>query len=136
MSRFFTFILHSINDHNSYYPLLLTSTQINAAKVLDGALDLPGAQLSTPIHSLAYVLMSASRPEVAENQLQCPQILFLIFSTLRPDSTLETAEVMSKCLAKLSWGICATAVYEALRHRDEYPEGLLGYMLVTLPCIC
>lgn len=139
MSCFFIFILRAVGDDDDAYHPFLTPTQIDAAKALDSALNQPDIQLLNPIHSLAYALMSNCLPEVEKNQFKCPQITFLIFSNVRPDSTFETPETISKCLSKLSWGIRATAVYEALAQQDEYEypdgsvrsDGMLGYVLTT-----
>jgi hypothetical protein len=117
--------MRTISDER-YPQLLLTSEQVVAAKALDAALDQPGIQLLGPIHRLLYALISAGRPEVAADQFLCPQILYLIYSNVRPDHVAEAPETISKCLSKLSWVIRGTAVYEALRRGDEYPDGLLG----------
>jgi hypothetical protein len=132
MSRFFIFIIQTINSANAYYPLALTSMQISAAKALDESLNQPSIQLQEPIHSLAYSLMSSSCSEVAENQLQCPQLVFLVFINVRSNSGLNTAEAISKCLSKFLWGIRATAVYESLMHRNEYQDGMIGYVSLFL----
>jgi hypothetical protein len=91
MSHFIILILRTICDPNPYYPLFLTTEQIDAAKSLDAALDQPSVQLFDPIHSLAYALMSTSRSEVAENQFHIPTSSFsysltsaLILSSRRP----------------------------------------------------
>jgi hypothetical protein len=125
-ARFLVFIMRASSDPGQYPQALLTTEQIDAAKALDAALDEPGVQLMAPIHSLAYTLMSSCPPEVSENQFLSPHILYLISSNMRRDHVTETPEAISKCLSKLTWVIRATAVYEALLHRDDYADGLLG----------
>jgi hypothetical protein len=129
MSHFIILVLRTVSNPDPYYPLFLTPEQIDAAKALDAALDDPSVQLIGPIHALAYALISNSRPEVAENQFRCPQIVFLIFSNLHSDSVFETPETISRCLPKFSWVIRATGVYEAWKERENYPDGMLGYAL-------
>lgn len=130
MLRLHVALHHPNNAHHQRLeplrPLFLTPTQINAAKALDAALDQPNVQLFELIHSLSFALMSTSRSEVAGNQFLCPQIVHLIFSNLHPDGVFETPEAIGKCIAKFSWVIRATAVYEASKHKDEYAEGMLG----------
>ena len=106
--------------------LLLTSEQLDAAEALDAALGQPGIQLLGSIHRLSYALMSAARPEVAADQFLCPQILYLIYSNVRSDHVVERPETISKCLAKFTWVIRGTAVYEALERGGDYSDGLLG----------
>jgi hypothetical protein len=123
-------------DDNPYHPLFLTPEQIDAAKALDSVLSQPGTQLFGYIHSLAYALMSGYRSDVSGNQFECPNVVFLVFVNLRSDSTFETPETISKRLAMFSWAIRATAVQEALVHRNEFRDGMLGYVLFLSPYVC
>lgn len=96
-------------------------------EALDNSLD-----LHNPIHSLSFTLMSRCLPEVAENTFKCPHIVFLVLANIRQDSSLNTAEIMSKSISKFIWGMRATAVHQALMHRNIHRTTLLGYALFFL----
>lgn len=123
-----------MNSGNPYHPLSLTSIQITAANALDDALDSDQSSddLLDLVHSLAFALMSSCQPKVADDQLQCPQVIFLVLANVRLDGSLNTPEMMAKCLSKFSWGMRATAVYDAQKCKGKYTDGMFGYALFFL----
>ena len=122
---YLAFICRAYSKPVDNFPVLLTDQQAEAVANLHLAIA-EQKHLLTPIHKLAYSLLTTARPETAQDEMICPLRRFLILVFLKEDGTYLPVHLVPPYISKLQYFLRSVGVVEAYDKSTMYETGVIG----------
>ncbi len=119
------FILHTVSTlQRPLLPILLTETQVNAARAVAGILanPLPSEEIDGRIHALLFSLYHTTHPERSARPKEDPMFLFFMYLSVNKSGTFDDLGFIASRLSGLFYVMCMVAVKEIFDQAKEMDQ--------------